>query len=179
MPSRLAPRALAPLLAAGAMLAAAGWSAAQADRAYGGPPASSPATPASGAPALAARATAPAAAPTVRVRPSRFGRILTDGRGFTLYVFTRDGRGPSRCEGACAVAWPPLIARGAPRAGAGASARLLGTTRRSDGTRQVTWGGRPVYLYVGETRAGQILCQDVDEYGGTWLLTSPAGRPIR
>ena len=124
------------------------------------------------APAMAAR-------PSVTVRDSRFGPILTDGGGRTLYLFTRERAAHSRCYGACAAAWPPLIAHG-PLATRGAARRgLLGTTRRRGGGRQVTYRGHPLYYYVGEHRAGAILCQDVFEFGGTWLVVSPAGRAIR
>jgi predicted lipoprotein with Yx(FWY)xxD motif len=132
---------------------------------------------------LAALASVPGAAmaagPSVEVHASRYGAILTDGAGRTLYLFTRD-RGPrSRCYGACATAWPPLIAHGPLVAGRGARRGLLSTTRRRDGSRQVTYRGHPLYYYVGERRAGQILCQNVVEFGGTWLIVSPAGRAVR
>jgi predicted lipoprotein with Yx(FWY)xxD motif len=131
------------------------------------------------APAAAAAAVAvKRQAGVVGVRGSRFGRILTDGRGFTLYLFTHDRRNLSRCYGACAKAWPPLLTRGRPRAVSGARASLLGTTRRRDGTRHVTYRGRPLYYYVGETRPLQVFCQDVTEFGGTWLVVSPRGTAI-
>jgi predicted lipoprotein with Yx(FWY)xxD motif len=120
-----------------------------------------------------------AGAPTVEVHGSRYGRVLTDGAGRTLYLFTREPSARSRCYGACAKAWPPLIARGRLAAGRGARDGLLGVTRRRDGRRQVTYRGHPLYYYVGETRAGQILCQNVVEFGGTWLVVSPAGKAIR
>src|SRR3954471_5299235 len=90
---------------------------------------------------------APAAATTVRPSGSRYGTILVDGRGHTLYGFTKDGRGPSTCFGDCARAWPPLYAHGKPRARGGARGRLLGTVKRGS-RRQVTYRGRPLYFYV-------------------------------
>jgi predicted lipoprotein with Yx(FWY)xxD motif len=120
-----------------------------------------------------------AAAPTAQVHGSRFGRVLFDRRGFVLYVFTRDPRGRSVCRGQCAKAWPPLIVRRRPTAGRGLRRSLLGTTRRRDGRRQVTYAGRPLYFYVGDTRPGQISCQNVVEFGGTWLVQSPDGAPVR
>ncbi|MBI5104467.1 MAG: hypothetical protein HZB46_05680 [Solirubrobacterales bacterium] len=119
-----------------------------------------------------------AATPTVEVHRSRYGRYLTDGTGRTLYLFARDPRGRTVCDGACARAWPPLIARGRLTAGRGARRSLLGRTRRPDGTRQVTYRGRPLYYYVNEHRPFQILCQDVFEFGGRWLLVAPSGRAI-
>jgi predicted lipoprotein with Yx(FWY)xxD motif len=112
---------------------------------------------------------------TVTVRDSRFGRILFDGRGFVLYAFTKDTRGASDCYGACAEAWPPYLVQGRPAAGAGARDGLVGTTRRRDGTRQLTYAGRPVYSYVGDRAPGQILCQDVVEFGGRWLVVDAGG----
>lgn len=115
---------------------------------------------------------------TVSVRATRFGRILTDRRGFALYLFTRDRRGPSRCYGACARAWPPLLTRGRPRASGGAAASRLGTVRRAGGRLQVTYRGRPLYFYVGDTRPRQVLCQGVSEFGGIWWVVSPRGFAI-
>ena len=116
---------------------------------------------------------------TVSVRDSRFGRILTDGRGFTLYLFTRERTSRSRCYGQCAVAWPPLLTTGRPRAAGAARSRHLGTTRRADGTRQVTYRGHPLYYYVNEKQPLQVLCQNVFEFGGLWLVVGPSGRAIR
>src|SRR5215210_9354139 len=87
--------------------------------------------------ALAAALAVPAsaAAPAVSVRSSQYGRILFDGRGFVLYAFTADARGRSNCSGACAKAWPPYIVKKRP------TGRLLATTRRADGSLQVTYAG--------------------------------------
>jgi predicted lipoprotein with Yx(FWY)xxD motif len=130
--------------------------------------------------ALAAAAPAAARAPgsTVSVRSSSFGRILFDGRGYVLYAFTRDPRGRSACAGRCARAWPPYVVTARPRAGAGIAARRLGTTKRGDGSLQVTYAGRPLYYYVGDRRPGQILCQNVTEFGGVWRVVRPTGRLV-
>jgi predicted lipoprotein with Yx(FWY)xxD motif len=132
--------------------------------------------------ALAVTATpmaADRAAPTLTTHSSGFGRVLFDVRGFVLYAFTKDPRGRSKCTGACAKAWPPYLVSGAVRAGTGVKASLLGTIRRADGSRQVTYGGRPLYYYVGDKRAGQILCQNVSEFGGLWLVVRPSGKLVR
>jgi predicted lipoprotein with Yx(FWY)xxD motif len=115
---------------------------------------------------------------TLKVGSSDYGKVLFDGRGFALYAFTHDTAGKSRCTGACAAAWPPYLAT-KPHAGAGARASLLGTTRRADGTVQVTYGGRPLYHYVGDRQPGQILCQNVKEYGGLWLVVRGGGALVR
>jgi predicted lipoprotein with Yx(FWY)xxD motif len=127
-------------------------------------------------PAATSAMTAP---PSLIVRSSSFGKILFDGHGFVLYGFTKDTRGRSTCYGACAKAWPPYIVKSKPTAGPGVAAKLLGTTRRTDGKLQLTYAGRPLYYYVGDRKPGQILCQNVSEYGGVWLVVRPTGAYVR
>ena len=129
--------------------------------------------------APAAMARAGASSGTVAVHSSSYGRVLFDGRGFALYTFSHDPRGRSSCSGACAKAWPPFLVERAPSAGPGARASLLGSVRRADGTIQGTYAGRPLYYYVGDTKAGQILCQNVSEFGGRWLVLRANGVPVR
>ena len=127
----------------------------------------------------AARASAEATT-TLTVRSTRYGSILFDGRGRALYAFTRDRRGgSSRCYGACARAWPVYFASGRLVAGKGVRRSLLGTTRRRDGRRQITYNGRPLYFYVGDRSPGQVSCQNVAEFGGTWLVMRPSGSLVR
>ena len=117
--------------------------------------------------------------PTVVASPSTYGVVLFDGHGKALYAFTRDPRERSTCSSACAAAWPPFVVSGRVRSGAGARAELLGTTTRPDGRRQVTYGGRPLYFYIGDRKPGQILCQDFVEFGGRWLVIRPSGGLVR
>lgn len=135
--------------------------------------------------AVAALALTPAAmsddtaAPTLTVRSSTYGKVLFDGRGYVLYAFTRDRKGRSACYGECARAWPVYLAKSPLRAGAGVKKALLGTTKRRNGRRQITYAGRPLYYYVGDRRPGQITCQNVVEYGGTWLVVRASGKLVR
>ena len=115
---------------------------------------------------------------TLKVVPSRYGKVVADSKGEALYVFTKDGRGRSQCYDACAHAWPPFLTKGKPRAAKGINASRLGTRRRKDGKLQVTYRGQPLYYYVGD-KPGVILCQDVNEFGGDWLVVAPSGRAIR
>lgn len=115
---------------------------------------------------------------TVKVVKTRYGRILVDGRGRALYLFTRERSPTARCYGACAAAWPVFYAGGTVKAGTGASRNLIGTSRRRDGRRQVTYKGHPLYYYVSDRRSGQVTCQDVAEYGGTWLVVAPTGDAV-
>ena len=115
---------------------------------------------------------------SVTVKRSQYGRILFDGRGFVLYGFTRDPHGKSRCSEACAKAWPPFFVKSRPRAGKGVFATRLGTIRRSGGRLQATYFGRPLYYYVGDRKPGQILCQNINEFGGIWRVVRPTGRLV-
>jgi predicted lipoprotein with Yx(FWY)xxD motif len=128
--------------------------------------------------AAAPAAAAPAPHAAVTVKASSFGRILFDGRGFVLYGFTRDAHGRSTCKGACAKAWPPYLVKARPRPGVGVAGSRLGTTRRADGSLQATYAGRPLYYYVGDRSPGQILCQNVTEFGGVWRVVRPSGRLV-
>jgi predicted lipoprotein with Yx(FWY)xxD motif len=109
---------------------------------------------------------------------SSYGRVLFDGRGFVVYAFTRDPKGNSVCTRACAKAWPPYVVKTRPRAASGVKSRLLGTTRRADGSLQVTYAGRALYYYVGDRSKGQILCHNVTEFGGVWRVVRPDGRLV-
>ena len=131
-----------------------------------------------GALAQSAIATPESSRNVVAVGRSAYGRVLFDGRGFVLYAFTRDPAGHSTCSGACARNWPPFVVKGGVGAGDGATGSLVGTTRRADGSRQVTYAGRPLYYYVGDRKPRQILCQHVSEFGGLWLVVRASGRPV-
>jgi predicted lipoprotein with Yx(FWY)xxD motif len=116
---------------------------------------------------------------TVTVRSSQYGKVLFDGRGFALYAFTKDAARHSNCGGACAKAWPPYIVASRAAADAGVRSRLLGTAKRADGRLQATYAGRPLYYYVGDRRPLQVLCQNVHEFGGIWLVVRPDGTLVR
>ena len=114
----------------------------------------------------------------LQVERSEYGRVLMNGGGKALYLFTRDRKGPSECYGECARAWPPFLTKGKPIAGRGVKPGKLGTVRRDGGKRQVTYGGHPVYFYIHD-RPGEIFCQDVFEFGGRWLLVRGSGKAVR
>jgi predicted lipoprotein with Yx(FWY)xxD motif len=116
---------------------------------------------------------------TLTVRNTRYGRILFDGKSRVLYAFTRDRRGgPSRCYGSCAAAWPVYFAKGSMQVGRGVRRALLGTVRRRDGRRQITYNGWPLYYYAHEGPR-QVKCQNVRTHGGTWLVVKPSGQLVR
>jgi predicted lipoprotein with Yx(FWY)xxD motif len=124
---------------------------------------------------LGGGASASAAGTKVTAASSEFGTMLWGPKRQAMYVFERDRRNRSRCYGECAAAWPPVYTRGAPVAGSGVRRSLLGTTRRRDGRRQVTYRGRPLYYYAHET-AGEVRCHNVVLNGGRWWVIGTDGR---
>jgi predicted lipoprotein with Yx(FWY)xxD motif len=105
---------------------------------------------------------------------SDYGTVLVDDRRQAIYLFDIEAGRTPRCYGACAAAWPPVLTTGEPRARRQVSGDLLGTVRRRDGSRQVTYAGHPLYFYAHEG-PGQLLCHDIVEYGGRWLAVTPRG----
>lgn len=114
----------------------------------------------------------------VQSEDSALGTILTDADGSTLYVFMNDTGSSSTCTGSCASTWPAFVANGEVKAGGGGGvdASLLGTTKRDDGTMQVTYNGHPLYHFSGDQAAGDTNGQGI---GGIWFVVSPAGDPIK
>jgi predicted lipoprotein with Yx(FWY)xxD motif len=96
-----------------------------------------------------------------------------------LYLFEKDTGATSSCYGSCASVWPPLTTKGAPQAGPGVNASLLGTATRSDGTSEVTYNGHPLYFYVGDSSPGQTGGQGLNQFGALWFVVSPEGRAIK
>lgn len=115
---------------------------------------------------------------TVKVSESQFGPILFDGDDRAIYLFDKESSNRSECNGACADAWPPVITEGAPQAGGGSEAGLLATIKRADGTTQVSYNDHPLYYYVDDP-PGQVLCHNVDEFGGLWLVVDPTGNAVQ
>jgi len=114
------------------------------------------------------------AGPVITTTGSAYGTVLVDGRRQAIYLFDREAGRTPRCYGACADAWPPVLAKGDARARRQVRGGLLGTVPRRDGTLQVTYAGHPLYFYAHEG-PGQLLCHDIVEYGGRWLAVTPRG----
>ena len=114
---------------------------------------------------------------TIKTADSQFGPVLFDGDDRAIYFFDKEQSAKSECYGACAEAWPPVLTEGEPQAGGNVKASLLGTTQRDDGTTQVTYNGRPLYLYAHEG-PGEVTCHNVEEFGGLWLAVDPAGNAV-
>jgi predicted lipoprotein with Yx(FWY)xxD motif len=112
------------------------------------------------------------------VRQGALGTFLTDGNGDTVYLFAADKGGQSACNGGCADAWPPVTTSETPKATKGLKASLLGTIKRSDGTRQVTYGGHPLYTYALDSSPGQTSGQGVNAFGALWWVVGTDGQLI-
>jgi predicted lipoprotein with Yx(FWY)xxD motif len=125
---------------------------------------------------------APGGKTRVSVHGTAYGNVLFGPAGQPVYMFAPDRPSKSTCYGACAKYWPPLLTSGAPVPGAGVNAKLIGTTRRNDGTLQVTYNRHPLYFdnMPGEShKGGEIGCQHLKINGGIWLLMKPNGQPNR
>jgi predicted lipoprotein with Yx(FWY)xxD motif len=112
----------------------------------------------------------------ISAQATSLGNILVDGRGRTVYAFANDKTDVSACDGACAADWPPVPAP-SPLPGAPGVTGALGTTTRSDGTRQLTVAGHPLYTFSGDSAAGQTKGQGITLNGGLWTVVTPAGAP--
>jgi predicted lipoprotein with Yx(FWY)xxD motif len=117
-------------------------------------------------------------AASVNVAKVKLGAVLVGTGGRTLYLFEKDHGTTSACSGACAQAWPPLTTSGTPQASGAVKASLLGTTKRSDGTMQVTYAGHPLYLFQGDSAAGQTNGEGSKAFGAGWYVLTPAGKKI-
>ncbi len=128
--------------------------------------------------AVAASAPTRIAAASLGVASTPLGRVVVDSKGRTLYLFEKDRNRRSACYGQCATFWPPLLTHGKPVARAGARQILLGTTRRANGSQQVTYAGHPLYRFVQDRKPGQTKGEGSREFGAGWDVLSPTGKKI-
>jgi predicted lipoprotein with Yx(FWY)xxD motif len=118
-----------------------------------------------------------AASGSVNLHKTKLGKVLAGRSGKTLYLFLADKHGKSACYGKCAANWPPLLSK--PTAGTGVKAALLGTTKRKNGTKQVTYAGHPLYFFKLDKSAGQTNGEGLDFFGGKWYGVNSAGRAVK
>lgn len=126
----------------------------------------------------AASATRPPATVTLLTTQGDPGTYLTDGTGRALYMWDADRGGTSTCYGDCAVDWPPLTVQDEATAGDGVESTLIGYVTREDGTKQVTYGGWPLYYFKTDIAPGQLAGQGDTGYGAVWWVISPSGNPL-
>jgi predicted lipoprotein with Yx(FWY)xxD motif len=144
---------------------------------------SSAAAPAASSPAAAGSSSAAASgsgsgSTEITTATSSGDTFLTDGSGRAVYLWVKDSGGTSACSGACAGAWPPVTATGTVTAAGSAKASDLGTITRSDGTKQVTYDGHPLYYFSGDSGPGTATGQGNDGFGAKWWLVGPSGSDV-
>jgi predicted lipoprotein with Yx(FWY)xxD motif len=115
----------------------------------------------------------------VGTKTSSLGTFLVDGNGRALYLWDADHGSKSTCAGACAQAWPPVTTTATPKASGAVKASLLGTTKRADGSREITYAGHPLYTFAGDTQAGQTTGQGSNGFGAPWWVVTPAGKALQ
>ncbi|MFC4898596.1 hypothetical protein ACFQVD_29875 [Streptosporangium amethystogenes subsp. fukuiense] len=136
----------------------------------------SPTSPGTATPSSPSPSASPATRAEVRLGDTKIGKVLVGEGDRTLYLFEKDKGGKSSCSGPCAQAWPPYLTDERPRAGKGVKEKLLGTTKRDDGTAQVTYNGHPLYYFIKDTKAGETNGQDLNSFGDDWYAVDADGK---
>jgi predicted lipoprotein with Yx(FWY)xxD motif len=116
--------------------------------------------------------------PTLKLRKTSLGTIIVDSHGHSLYAFGHDLKNKSRCSGACASNWPPAKSPAHPTVGKGIDKSKLKVIRRSDGSRQLSYNGHPLYDFIADSKAGDVNGQGLNEFGGTWHVVNKSGKPV-
>jgi predicted lipoprotein with Yx(FWY)xxD motif len=158
----------------GAVVLVAGCGSSTKTTAAGGKPEPAAPTPSNASAASQTTQSGGEGAPGLTLRHSRYGQVIFAANRRVLYMFGADRGTTSTCYGVCATAWPPLLTKGTPTISAGLNAKLLGATRRRDGSMQVTYGGHPLYYYSGDA-LGKIMCQAANMHGGFWYVVNADG----
>jgi predicted lipoprotein with Yx(FWY)xxD motif len=150
-----------------------------------GSSAAAPASPAgAGASTPSAGASSPSAAAgasggtVITTAKSSAGTVLATSSGRAVYLWVKDTGDMSNCDGACAGAWPPVTTTATATATGGAKASDIGTITRSDGTKQVTYDGHPLYYFAGDSGPGTASGQGSDGFGAKWWLVAPTGSDV-
>lgn len=127
---------------------------------------------------LAVAASGPA---KIKLRKTAIGKIITNGSGFTIYMFTKDTRNHDKCVAIrnCKATWPPVMTHGKPVAGPGINASLLGKIKLPGGQNQVTYSGHPLYTYSADTGPGQTVYVGTPLFGGKWDALSATGKTVK
>jgi predicted lipoprotein with Yx(FWY)xxD motif len=140
--------------------------------------AAAPAASPTGASPAAAGGASTSGGTVITTAKSSAGTVLTNGSGKAVYVWAKDTGDMSTCNGACAGAWPPVTTTATATATGGANASDIGTITRSDGTKQVTYDGHPLYYFSGDSGPGTASGQASDAFGAKWWLVTPAGSDV-
>jgi predicted lipoprotein with Yx(FWY)xxD motif len=136
---------------------------------------------ASAAALTAGPAAASAHPTTLKLRKTSVGTILVNGRGFTLYAFSKDGRRRDACAAisGCPGIWPAVGGAARPVLGQGVKRSMVGTIRLKSGAKQLTYGGHPLYTYLGDSAPGQTSYVNFFQFGGHWPAVNAAGGEVK
>jgi predicted lipoprotein with Yx(FWY)xxD motif len=117
----------------------------------------------------------------LQLHKTSVGTILVNGRGFTIYAFTKDGRNRDACAGisGCLSVWPVISGAAKPLLGPGVKSSLVGTITIKGGAKQVTYAGHPLYTYVADSGPGQTSYVNFLQFGGRWPAINAAGREVK
>jgi predicted lipoprotein with Yx(FWY)xxD motif len=120
-----------------------------------------------------ATTTAAASGATINTGQTSLGTVLVNSEGRTLYHFAKDTATTSACTGQCATTWPPITVPSGqqPQAGSGVTGSLT-VINRPDGTQQAVFDGQPLYMYSGDTKAGDTNGEGI---GGVWHVIKATG----
>src|ERR1700744_1679672 len=163
--------------AVGAALLVAAWSSGSSSSSSSAPARTAPASPA-GSSAPASGSASGASTTVITTATSSGATFLVTSSGQAVYLWAKDTSGMSACTGACAGAWPPVTATGTVTASGSAKASDIGTITRSDGTKQVTYDGHPLYTFSGDSGPGTATGQGSDGFGAKWWLVAPSGSDV-
>jgi predicted lipoprotein with Yx(FWY)xxD motif len=116
----------------------------------------------------------------VNLRKTKAGKLLVNSRGFTLYEFAKDTKNTDNCyaHSNCRAVWPPLYTTGKPVAGKGVRGSMLGTITLPNHRQQVTYGGFPLYTYIGDGNPGAVSGVGITQAGGRWYGVTAAGHRV-
>ncbi len=123
-------------------------------------------------------APAPAGAELTTARTA-LGTILVNGQGRAVYRFAADTKGHSNCNGSCLQYWPAVTSSQSMPTSASTVSAGLGVITRSDGLKQVTVNGWPVYTFAGDNAPGVTSGQGTNFSGGLWWVVSSSGTEIK
>jgi predicted lipoprotein with Yx(FWY)xxD motif len=115
---------------------------------------------------------------TLSLSKTSLGKILVDSKGRTLYELGADGKNKSTCSGACATNWPPAAAPKKPTFGSGVSKSKLKVITRSDGKKQLSYAGHPLYRFIGDSKKGDTNGEGINAFGGFWYVLDGKGKLI-
>jgi predicted lipoprotein with Yx(FWY)xxD motif len=118
--------------------------------------------------------------PVLQLHNTKFGKILVNSRGFTVYAFDKDKHGKDACQNisACLVAWPP-VKPGAVLAGPGVKKSLIGTITLKHGIKQLTYAGHPLYTYAGDSEPHETTFINYNQFGARWPALNAAGKLVK